>query len=717
MNKKTILLIAGILCCLCAAVFCWKTYEIFAPLAREYQEEAEQESARAALTAQHGEEVKALIRNFEDQWYSEKAVYNYELQRSLATADYLKRRTPDYPRQHQLITLGEITDPLRPTDFAIPATSVDIVKVWVWEYSPDKIRAFAYLKYNSDQLSPSDYRGWNQAGYPIGRACRLFIFIPENQVWKLHYTEDYNSARRSNGAEFDSHGEDIQQLIEESPTDDPCHWYELDRSNSSPVKTPTAQPATPTPSASPTPIPTFEIQWTLPEAQKCLDTGGNLEVFFEKGRSTHFCFYKNGTECDLHSLTLYDDCGSVAIGPATVVTPSAANYPDLFKAAWAHWPAGTEGGVAAQRLTVPAGDPPLWAVYNVGYYPYIEHLLVKEAPGSLQKRFLAIYTWNSTGWKELDRIDYDYGDSPDRIYVENFRQPTLDPNYRWLLYREQYDRGDWFELLRFDGQTLHLDLEYRTSVLCRGDRPAGELQDLDKDGLPEVLFDKSECISCLGCGMYRLRYQIQRWNINRKKWEEITLRPLSTRATPELQTAVSRTLELASADLWLDAQQQIHEAQTLARHENQNDLEILNWNARLIDLQVTARTQDALDIQRKTRLNGLPLLYQLYLGDYAAAVAPLRALPPEQRFTEETLYDWGGLEVINQIYFQASKATEARPDLAEAWFLKGWCATFRTYYYLQKAYIYRDEAVESLRKAAELRPDDPLFTPWITPEE
>ncbi len=125
------------------------------------------------------------------------------------------------------------------------------------------------------------------------------------------------------------------------------------------------------------------------------------------------------------------------------------------------------------------------------------------------------------------------------------------------------------------------------------------------------------------------------------------------------------------------------------------------WNGLLIGLHVKALA-DQVD-------GGVyPLLENAFYGDYDAAVDAMRPFSAEQIWGPETPLVVGTaaegweFELSTWISQTTNLALRAQPDLAPALFLRAWGAHLRVPGDVQ--------AVSDVERAAELAPDDPLFT-------
>ncbi len=107
--------------------------------------------------------------------------------------------------------------------------------------------------------------------------------------------------------------------------------------------------------------------------------------------------------------------------------------------------------------------------------------------------------------------------------------------------------------------------------------------------------------------------------------------------------------------------------------------------------------------------SGYPLLSNVFYGDYAAAVDLMRPYPPAQIFTSTTPLVVGTVaegwlpQLTQPITTSATSALQARPDLAAAYFLRGWAE------YLADPVNLLPQAKSDVTKAASLAPNDALY--------
>ncbi|NIO70530.1 MAG: hypothetical protein GTN71_16255 [Anaerolineae bacterium] len=345
--------------------------------------------------------------------------------------------------------------------------------------------------------------------------------------------------------------------------------------------------------------------------------------------------------------------------------------------------------VGALPLTVSSGSQPLWAAFSVGMHGF------GDPP---QNHFVAIYTRSDAGWQELTRLELGEGPDPealgpDYVFEGSLRQVNVEPSRIWL----QLEGGagahsGTYHLLSFDGQALKVEATNFTSS------PGGNrLEDLNGDGVLEVLLDATDYyVFCYACGMRLVNFTVLRWDGS--QMVEVPLTPLPESAPTDLRDLNNRAVELAQAGLWKDALPTIEQALALDAQD-----ETVAWNAALIRLTAEAR-RPPYDYESI----GYPLLDRIFYGDYAAALDVMGDYRVEELFSQPSPLVVGtvaeGWEDALAQYIQdnATRALQVQPDLAAAWFLRGWATHLVN--------PGSTEALADIERAAELDPNEPLFT-------
>ncbi len=319
----------------------------------------------------------------------------------------------------------------------------------------------------------------------------------------------------------------------------------------------------------------------------------------------------------------------------------------------------------------------VWVVYSLGLRSF----------EPLQPHFVAVYERGADGWQELASLALQ---APDYVNEGAVTSIAVASESLWLAVDGGVGaHGGTFDLLRFDGSTLKQEVEYTHSS------PApGRLMDLNRDGTPEIVLDASDpYVFCYACGVRLTNFSVLRWT--GLGWEPLVLEPLPESASEELRTLTGRAIELAGARLLKDAWQIVQKPEFLA-----SDDPTVMWDAALIQLYARAASEQA-------RESGYPLLDNVFYGDYEGALAFMRQYSPDQIFSDQTplvvgtVAEGWGEPLTSHLIAVTTQALEVQPDLAAAYFLRGWAR-----YLVEPGSA---DALADIQRAAELAPDDPLF--------
>jgi len=179
---------------------------------------------------------------------------------------------------------------------------------------------------------------------------------------------------------------------------------------------------------------------------------------------------------------------------------------------------------------------------------------------------------------------------------------------------------------------------------------------------------------------------------------EMPLTPLPESAPADLRDLNNRSVELAQGGLWKDALATIEQARALDAQD-----ETVVWNAALIRLTAEARRPP-----HEYESIGYPLLDRIFYGDYAAALDVMGDYRVEELFSQPSPLVVGTVAenfedaLVQYIQVNATQALQVQPDLAAAWFLRGWATHLGN--------PGSTEALADIERAAELDPNEPLFT-------
>lgn len=360
-------------------------------------------------------------------------------------------------------------------------------------------------------------------------------------------------------------------------------------------------------------------------------------------------------------------------------------------------PPGAFEGVTVLPLSVPAGQPPLWAVYSRG--------LRNFDLNPLPNHFVAIYTQADGKWKELARQEFSSDDqtvaAPDYVGDGGLTQAQIEPSHTWLaLEGGAGAHSGVFDLLDFDGQALHVQLNGFSSS-----PDVGIIKDVNGDGVPDVVLDASDhYVFCYACGVTDIGFQVFAWDQANGRMMERPIEPmLMGQSGHPARDLTNEAVELAQAGLWKDAAAVIEQAkQAAANVQPPFTNETVDWDYGLIKLHAGALADAAAN-------SGYPLLSQVFYGDYAGAVDLMRPYTAAQIFNAQSPLIVGTVaeswvpELSDAIIKKADAALALKPDLAPAHFLRGWAT------YLANPAANRAQARADVAKAAALVPSDKLY--------
>jgi hypothetical protein len=165
----------------------------------------------------------------------------------------------------------------------------------------------------------------------------------------------------------------------------------------------------------------------------------------------------------------------------------------------------------------------------------------------------------------------------------------------------------------------------------------------------------------------------------------------------------NEAVALAEAGLWNDAADVIEQAkQAAANVQPPFTNDTVDWDYGLIRLHADAAARAVTD-------SSYPLLSNVFYGDYAAAVDLMRPYGAAQIFSAQTPLVVGTTaetwvpELTGAITQSATSALALKPDLAPAYFLRGWAS------YLADPVANRAQAKADVERASALAPADALY--------
>lgn len=334
-------------------------------------------------------------------------------------------------------------------------------------------------------------------------------------------------------------------------------------------------------------------------------------------------------------------------------------------------------GATALELQVPAGGEPLWALHSHGFRGF--------DPNMAGGHFVAIFARTASGWQERARLAVQ---TPDYVAPGSVWQVQIEPSHIWLAMEGSMGaHSGTFHLLRYDEGRLRVEVE--SSSAAPG---AASLADLDGDGGIDVILNQTDAyVFCYACGVRYPAFEVLHWDGAGLARVEMVALPDSAPAA--VRDPINRAVELARAGLWKDA------VATLAGAPATTDPVAL-WNTVLIRLHAEA-------FARQAQEGAYPLLDLVFYGDYAAALDVVRRYRPAEIFDPAgpliagTPAEGSELELSEWMTRVTSAALEAEPELAAAYYLRGWAT--------QLANPGSAEALADIERAAQLAPDEALF--------
>lgn len=307
--------------------------------------------------------------------------------------------------------------------------------------------------------------------------------------------------------------------------------------------------------------------------------------------------------------------------------------------------------------------------------------------------FAAVYRLDAANeWTEVDRLEIEL--APQRTQVDltptGWALPDGAPA-AWITVRGGTGaHAGTLNIIRFDGETLSTELSWLSA------RPnAGEIVDLDGDGLAEVVVNDSDpYVFCYVCAV-ELKREILYW------WDGSRLVPVDLRAPvanvpADVADQVDEVVALTRAGLWRDAAL----AAIAAARQAPESAEV-RWLSVLVNRTAAARQLHAGSVAQ-------PLLTTVFAGEYGAAVALMRALDPAQAFALDgplivgTEAEHDPTTMATQLLDHTTRALDAAQDRAEIHAVHALALTLASPDDLSGAR-------SAMQRAVDLAPDDSFY--------
>ena len=307
--------------------------------------------------------------------------------------------------------------------------------------------------------------------------------------------------------------------------------------------------------------------------------------------------------------------------------------------------------------------------------------------------FAAVYRLDEGNeWIEVDRLEIET--APQR--------PLVDPTptgwalsdgapVAWITVRGGTGaHAGTLDIIRFDGDTLSTELSWLSA------RPnAGEVADLDGDGMAEVVVNSSDpYVFCYACAVELKREILYWWNGSRLV--PVDLRAPITNVPDGVADQVDEVVALAQAGLWREAA-----LAAIATAKQVPESAEVRWLSVLVNRTAAARLIHAGSIAQ-------PLLTMVFAGEYGAAADLMRAHDPAQAFAldgpliVDTEAERDLSTMATQLLDHTTRALDAAPDRAEIHAVHALALTLASPDDLA-------EARAAMQRAAELAPDDAFY--------
>lgn len=277
------------------------------------------------------------------------------------------------------------------------------------------------------------------------------------------------------------------------------------------------------------------------------------------------------------------------------------------------------------------------------------------------------------------------------VHQVSIRQLDVDSDEIWLM-MDTFSgaHGGCTQIISFDGQ-----LANSAYLGCNPHFPVLRSTDWDGDGRLEIAINQTNhYVFCYSCQMSYFQYEVLQ--IQDEQLVTLSIERLPSSINGRLQERNNRAIELAQAKLWKQAQETIHQAVLLDKHN-----ETVQQNAMLIDLHAAAFQKQAKNEK------SYPLLGNIFFGDYEAALQVMRPynvatlFDPETPLIKGTQAETYQIELAEAITETVTLALQAEPELAEAYFLRAWATHLITTTSLS--------ILVDLQQAVKLSPDERLF--------
>ena len=311
-----------------------------------------------------------------------------------------------------------------------------------------------------------------------------------------------------------------------------------------------------------------------------------------------------------------------------------------------------------------AAGPRFWAVFHpAADLCRIARRAGREARFGCTKPVLVVHARRDGAWREVAHYVV-----PRMETVSVVAPVEVEPSQAWIVIRgfDEHapgtgDGAPFWQLLRFDGDSLHIEVEgyWRGFMIA----------DVDGDGAGEFL-RRDAVPLCFRCDVTQRVVRLYRWTGTRLARVPLEFLPAGS-APAAAVAANNRAVALARARRWTEAAAVLDTARPLvAEHP------AFGRNAGLIDLNAAAPAGD--------RLSEDPLLDAVFAGAWVRAVGHFRASarrpdafvgsPPFPAASVRAMDPYGAPALVRAVFDATAAARAVAPARPEIEFLHAWAA-------------------------------------------
>ena len=322
-------------------------------------------------------------------------------------------------------------------------------------------------------------------------------------------------------------------------------------------------------------------------------------------------------------------------------------------------------------------DNSVWLVHSLGFRP--------QETASNHGLALYQFEYDAAQWQELARIELV---TPDIMLEGGITAVDLgDGRYWFEAHSFVGAHGSCYELLHYDFNVLEVDFSH-----CHSSNASGGVGDVNVDGRPDLILNQTiDYVFCYACGVRYPYYDV--FEFMDGDWQPVNVVLLPDDVFADLRDTNNEAVRLYRMGLLKQAAETINLIV--------GDVPAVLWNQAIINMHAD-------DARFQAQSGPLPLLGQLFYGDYEAVLEMMRIYPPAELFRlqsnpllvgtvaegwEDTLAEW--------VTGTSVSVMEGEPELAAAHFLYAWGL------YLSDVTVVR--VITELETAVALDPNEPLY--------